>query len=152
MFRWRRYSGGYKDHDHERRLCHDCHHRSNRPNTTGVRSIEEISPSCLADQLDAVFADIFPDAVKIGMVSSPALIQVIADRLTFYQAKNIVVDPVMVATSGSSLLKTEALHALTHQLFPLADLVTPNIPEAERSIRSAHPHQGRYALCRPENS
>lgn len=100
-------------------------------NTTGVRSIEEISPSCLADQLDAVFADIFPDAVKIGMVSSPALIQVIADRLTFYQAKNIVVDPVMVATSGSSLLKTEALHALTHQLFPLADLVTPNIPEAE---------------------
>ncbi len=100
-------------------------------NTTGVRSIQEISPSCLADQLDAVFEDIFPDAIKIGMVSSPELIRVIVNRLTFYRAKNIVVDPVMVATSGSSLLKTEAIQTLTHQLFPLAALVTPNIPEAE---------------------
>ena len=70
-------------------------------NTTGVRSIQDSSPEFLKDQIDAVFEDIFPDAVKIGMVSSAELIKVIAERLTFYKAKNIVVDPVMVATSGA---------------------------------------------------
>ena len=100
-------------------------------NTTGVRSILESTPSFLKDQLDAVFEDIFPDAVKIGMVSSPELIKVIADRLSFYGAKNIVVDPVMVATSGSSLMKSEAVSVMTSLLFPMASLITPNIPEAE---------------------
>ena len=100
-------------------------------NTTGVRSIQDSSPEFLKDQIDAVFEDIFPDAVKIGMVSSAELIKVIAERLTFYKAKNIVVDPVMVATSGASLIRTEAVSALEKELFPIAYLVTPNIPEAE---------------------
>ena len=100
-------------------------------NTTGVRSIQDSSPEFLKDQIDAVFEDIFPDAVKIGMVSSAELIEVIAERLTFYKAKNIVVDPVMVATSGASLIRTEAVSALEKELIPIAYLVTPNIPEAE---------------------
>ena len=100
-------------------------------NTTGVRSIQDSSPEFLKDQIDAVFEDIFPDAVKIGMVSSAELIKVIAERLTFYKAKNIVVDPVMVATSGASLIRTEAVSTLEKELIPIAYLVTPNIPEAE---------------------
>ena len=100
-------------------------------NTTGVRSIQDSSPEFLKDQIDAVFEDIFPDAVKIGMVSSAELIKVIAERLNFYKAKNIVVDPVMVATSGASLIRTEAVSALEKELIPIAYLVTPNIPEAE---------------------
>ena len=100
-------------------------------NTTGVRAIRETEPDFLKQQLDAVFEDIFPDSVKIGMVSSGELISVIADRLRFYGAKNIVADPVMVASSGMALIKTEAVAALTQKLFPIANLVTPNIPEAE---------------------
>lgn len=100
-------------------------------NTTGVRGIEESSPEFLKEQIDAVFEDIFPDAVKIGMVSSAELIRVIADRLRRYRAKNIVVDPVMVATSGSKLMKTDAVSSLIEELLPLATLVTPNISEAE---------------------
>ena len=100
-------------------------------NTTGVRSIIEATPEFLGDQIDAVFEDIRPDAVKIGMVSSAGLIQVIAERLAYYKAENIVVDPVMVATSGSELMKSSAVSALTEKLLPLATLVTPNIPEAE---------------------
>ena len=100
-------------------------------NTTGVTGIFETTPDFLAKQLDAVFTDIFPDAVKIGMVSSAELIEVIAEKLRFYGAKNIVVDPVMVATSGSKLLRDDAVKALTEQLLPMADLLTPNIPEAE---------------------
>ena len=100
-------------------------------NTTGVRAIQESTPAFLKEQIDAVFEDIFPDAVKIGMVASSALIRVIADRLRFYGAGNIVVDPVMVATSGSSLMKTDAVQTLCEQLLPLAALVTPNIPEAQ---------------------
>ena len=110
-------------------------------NTCGVISIQEASPDFLSDQLDAVFSDIFPDAVKIGMVSSSALIGVIADKLQEYGARHIVVDPVMVATSGSKLLQADALEALKTRLLPLAELVTPNIPEAEilsgMRIRSA---------------
>ena len=110
-------------------------------NTTGVTGIFETTPDFLAKQLDAVFTDIFPDAVKIGMVSSAELIEVIAEKLRFYGAKNIVVDPVMVATSGSKLLRDDAVKALTEQLRPMADLLTPNIPEAEilsgRSISDA---------------
>ena len=100
-------------------------------NTTGVTGIFEVTPEFLSDQLDAVFTDIFPDAVKIGMVSSAALIRVIAQKLTAYQARHIVVDPVMVATSGSKLIQDEAIDTLKHELLPLAELVTPNIPEAE---------------------
>lgn len=100
-------------------------------NTTGVTSILESTPAFLADQLDAVFTDIFPDAVKIGMVSNAALIHVIAQKLTQYGARHIVVDPVMVATSGSRLMQTEALEALRGELLPLVEVVTPNIPEAE---------------------
>lgn len=100
-------------------------------NTMGVTGIMEVTPEFLAEQITAVFEDIRPDAVKIGMVSSAGLIKVIAERLRQYHAKNIVVDPVMVATSGSRLMQTEAVTALAAELLPLASLVTPNIPEAE---------------------
>ncbi len=100
-------------------------------NTCGVRAVQESSPGFLAQQLDAVFEDIFPDAVKVGMVSSAALIHVIAERLAYYGAPNIVVDPVMVATSGAALMKSGALGALTEELLPAAVLATPNIPEGE---------------------
>ncbi len=100
-------------------------------NTLGVTGIAEVTPEFLAQQLDAVFTDIYPDAVKIGMVSSNKLIQGIAERLRFYQAKNIVVDPVMVATSGSRLIETDAIATLKKELLPLASVITPNIPEAE---------------------
>ena len=100
-------------------------------NTTGVRAIQESTPEFLGQQIDAVFEDIVPDAVKIGMVSSSELIHVIADRLTAHKAKNVVVDPVMVATSGSALMKTDAVQTLVDELLPLAALVTPNIPEAQ---------------------
>ena len=100
-------------------------------NTTGVREILESTPEFLKQQIDAVFEDIYPDAVKIGMVASSELICVTADALNYYNAKNIVVDPVMVATSGSALMKTEAVQMLSGKLLPLATLVTPNIPEAQ---------------------
>ena len=100
-------------------------------NTTGVRAIQESTPEFLKLQLDAVFEDIFPDAVKIGMVSSGALIRVIVDRLKHYGARNVVVDPVMVASAGSSLIRQEAVGVLMGELLPLAALVTPNIPEAQ---------------------
>ena len=100
-------------------------------NTTGVTDILESTPLFLGEQLDAIFTDIFPDAVKIGMVSSADLILVIADKLKQYGAKNIVVDPVMVATSGAKLLREDAVEALCHHLLPLAAVLTPNIPEAE---------------------
>ena len=100
-------------------------------NTTGVYGIMESTPEFLRNQLECIFQDIFPDAVKIGMVSSALLIEVIADELVKWKAENIVVDPVMVATSGSSLLQDEAKEALESKLLPLAAVITPNIPEAE---------------------
>lgn len=100
-------------------------------NTLGVKSIFDVTPEFLSDQLDAVFTDIFPDAVKIGMISSPLLAEVVAEKLTLYNAKNIVLDPVMIATSGATLTKTEAVRVMTRKLFPLAKVITPNIPEAE---------------------
>ena len=100
-------------------------------NTTGVTGIFETTPEFLAQQLDAVFTDIYPDAIKIGMVSSSALIETISKKLRQYDAKHIVVDPVMVATSGSKLLRDDAITALTEKLLPMAEVVTPNIPEAE---------------------
>ena len=100
-------------------------------NTTGVRAIQESTPDFLKQQIDAVFEDIYPDAVKIGMVASGELIRVIADRLRHYGAKNVVVDPVMVATSGSALMKNNAVRILIEELLPVSTLVTPNIPEAQ---------------------
>ena len=100
-------------------------------NTCGVRSIQTIDPTIVADQIDMVFEDIRPAAVKIGMVSSSEIIEKIAERLKSWKARNLVVDPVMVATSGARLIDEDAQGALTSQLFPLATLITPNIPEAE---------------------
>ena len=100
-------------------------------NTTGVTAIMEASPEFLKEQLDNVFTDIRPDAVKIGMVAASGLIETIAERLQHYHAENVVVDPVMVATSGARLISEEAIETLTARLLPLASVVTPNIPEAE---------------------
>jgi len=100
-------------------------------NTTGVRGVQEATPEFLAQQIDAVFEDIRPDAVKIGMVSSAELIRTIAERLKFHKAVNVVVDTVMVATSGARLINEDAIDVLKNELIPLATLVTPNIPEAE---------------------
>ena len=100
-------------------------------NTTGVTAIQNATAKFIGQELDSVFTDIFPDAVKIGMVSESDLIQVIAGKLRRYKAKNIVVDPVMVATSGARLISEAAVDVLKNELFPLADLLTPNIPETE---------------------
>lgn len=100
-------------------------------NTVGVRSTQVTTPTVLADQLDAVFTDIFPDAVKIGMIGNRAAIAIVAEKLATYQPEYIVLDPVMVATSGSELFDVRNLDALLTQLFPLAEVVTPNIAEAE---------------------
>ena len=100
-------------------------------NTTGVTAIMEATEEFLGGELNNIFTDIFPDAVKIGMVSSSGLIIKIAEKLKEYDAKNIVVDPVMVATSGARLISEDAVSTLKEYLFPLAQILTPNIPEAE---------------------
>lgn len=100
-------------------------------NTTGVSGISEVTPDFLKAQMDMIFTDIFPNAVKIGMVSNSELIKTIVERLAFYKAENIVVDPVMVATSGADLMQDEAVITMKNCLLSIADLVTPNIPEAE---------------------
>ncbi|MBP5519630.1 MAG: bifunctional hydroxymethylpyrimidine kinase/phosphomethylpyrimidine kinase [Treponema sp.] len=100
-------------------------------NTTGVFGIMEVTPDFLKKQLNAVISDIFPDAVKTGMVSSSSLIKTIAQTIKTYSLKNLVVDPVMVATSGSKLISEDAIQTLKTELLPLATLITPNIPEAE---------------------
>jgi len=100
-------------------------------NTTGVYGVLEATPEFVGQQLDCIFTDIVPDAVKIGMVSNAAIIEMIADKLKEYGAKNIVVDPVMVSTSGSKLLSDGAMDALIKRLLPIAAVITPNIPEAE---------------------
>ena len=100
-------------------------------NTRGVTGIMEVTPEFLGEQLDNIFTDIRPDAVKIGMVSASPLIRVIAGKLKEYQAENIVVDPVMVATSGAKLISDEAVLALKEELLPMATVLTPNVPEAE---------------------
>ena len=124
-------------------------------NTTGVTDILESTPHFLAEQLDAVFTDIVPDAVKIGMVSSAELIAVIAEKLRQYGAERVVVDPVMVATSGAKLLRDDAIQALTSQLLPLATVLTPNIPEAEilsggmeAAARTISQRYGCAVLCK----
>lgn len=100
-------------------------------NTLGVTGILDVGVDFLKKQLDAVFTDIYPEAVKIGMLSSKDLILTISNSLKEYKAKNIVVDPVMVSTSGSKLIADEAIETMCEELFPLATVITPNIPEAE---------------------
>jgi len=100
-------------------------------NTTGVYGVLEASPEFVGQQLDCIFNDIFPDAIKIGMVSSVEIIKVIAKKLALYEAKNIVVDPVMFSTSGHALLSDDAMETLIRELLPLGDIITPNISEAE---------------------
>ncbi|MBR1673929.1 MAG: bifunctional hydroxymethylpyrimidine kinase/phosphomethylpyrimidine kinase [Eubacterium sp.] len=100
-------------------------------NTTGVSAVMEVTPEFLEQEINMVFTDIFPDAVKIGMVSASSLIKVIAAKLVQYNAKNIVVDTVMVATSGAKLISDDAIGTLKEELIPLATVITPNIPEAE---------------------
>lgn len=100
-------------------------------NTVAVMGIQEISPDFVAKQIDAVIDDIGVDAVKIGMLSSPDIIRVVADRLKTHKVGKIVLDPVMVAKSGDKLLRDEAIDALKTELIPLATIITPNMPEAE---------------------
>lgn len=127
-------------------------------NTTGVYGVFDIPPEVVASQMDAVFEDIFPDAVKIGMVSSSEIIRAVAGKLRQYNAKNIVLDTVMVSTSGCPLLRPDAADALTSLLFPLADIITPNIYEAQilcgfdiRSegdmARAAEAIYAKYGVC-----
>ena len=100
-------------------------------NTLGVQKLFPVSAECITAQIDSVFADIFPDAVKIGMPGTTELIQIIAERLRHYQAKHIVVDPVMLSSSGNTLVDEKAAEMMKKELFPLAEVLTPNIPEAE---------------------
>ncbi len=100
-------------------------------NTTGVYGIQETSSEFLDNQLDCIFTDIFPDAVKIGMLSSSEIMRHVASKLRQYQARHIVLDPVMVSTSGHRLMNKDAEETLQKELFPLAEVITPNIPEAE---------------------
>lgn len=100
-------------------------------NTTGVNGIYPVTPEFVTMQLDSIFSDIFPDSIKTGMLSDEGIITAVSDSLKKYHAGNTVVDPVMVSTSGSALLRKEAVKALTEKLFPLSSVITPNIPEAE---------------------
>ena len=118
-------------------------------NTTGVTAISEVSPEFLAQQLDAVFTDIRPDAVKIGMVSSPALIETIAERLRFYQAGHIVVDPVMVATSGARLIRPEAVETLTRELFAPGRSGDPQHPRSGTAGGVHHRQPRNHGVRRP---
>ena len=106
-------------------------------NTQGVRSVVDVPPRFMRDQLDTIFEDIDVAAVKIGMLSAPELIEEIADALEKYNPPFIVLDPVMVATSGDSLISVEAVDALKKRLIPMVSVLTPNIPEAEKLMRKA---------------
>lgn len=100
-------------------------------NTIGVQGILEVKKEFVGQQLDSVFTDIVPDAVKIGMLANKEIMEVIAEKLKVYQAKHIVLDPVMVSTSGSALMDENARDVLIKKLMPLAEVITPNIPEAQ---------------------
>ena len=115
-------------------------------NTLGVRSVLNSTPEFLKDQLDAIFEDIFPDAIKIGMVSSSKLIEIIAERLKFYEARNIVVDPVMIATSGAKLIDEDAIETLKSKLFPIATIITPNLPELEEIAHTRDMERGSQEI------
>ncbi len=98
-------------------------------NTRGVTAIQGLSPEIIGAQIDAVFDDIGVDAVKIGMLHAPQIVRVVAERLRKYRPKTVILDPVMVATSGAKLIENETVSVLIKELFPLADLVTPNLDE-----------------------
>lgn len=119
-------------------------------NTQGVFAVAPVAPDLIAQQLDCVFADIRPDAVKIGMLGSAAVIQAVAQRLRFYHTENIVLDPVMVSTSGHRLLDEQAIELLKQELFPLARVITPNLPETEAlcglPVRNAEDMEGAARL------
>jgi hydroxymethylpyrimidine/phosphomethylpyrimidine kinase len=115
-------------------------------NTTGVYAILDAPPEFVAKELDAIFTDIRPDAVKIGMVSQPGIIRAIAAKLREYEAKNIVADPVMIASSGSRLLSPDAMNALREELLPLADIITPNLPEA--AVLTGHSIKDKQDMLR----
>ncbi|MCR4903984.1 MAG: bifunctional hydroxymethylpyrimidine kinase/phosphomethylpyrimidine kinase [Butyrivibrio sp.] len=112
-------------------------------NTTGVKSILQMPANILADQLDMVFTDIFPDAVKIGMTFNKELAEVIAQKLEEYRAKNIVLDPVMVATSGARLMEEDEVETICQKLMPLATVITPNIPEAKVLLEKAGEYENK---------
>ncbi len=101
-------------------------------NTCEVTAVEEVSPELVAAQIDAVLTDVGADAIKIGMLSSAEIVRAVASRLAAHRPRHVVLDPVMVAKSGAALLRDDAVAALRDELLPLATLVTPNLPEAER--------------------
>lgn len=117
-------------------MAHGCYGMSvitslTAQNTTGVYAIEDCSVDFIKKQLDCVFTDIYPDAIKIGMVASSEIMHAIAEKLVEHKATNIVLDPVMVSTSGSPLIKEDSIQTLKEVLMPLATLITPNLHEAE---------------------
>ena len=126
-----RYSGGHKNHYDYKMYAMSVITALTAQNTTGVYGITEAKAEFVGQQIDCIFNDIRPDSVKIGMVSGSNIIEAIVDRLGHHRAKNIVVDPVMVSTSGSKLLSAEAMDAVITKLIPIADIITPNIPEAQ---------------------
>lgn len=117
-------------------------------NTQGVRSFFSLDPQLIADQIDCVFEDVRVDAVKIGMVATATIAEIICSRLRFHGATNIVLDPVMIATSGDRLVTQDAVAAIRSLLVPLAKVMTPNLPEASalldidpiRSVQEMHHH------------
>lgn len=118
-------------------------------NTTGVTGIMEVSPEFLKQQIDSIFTDIRPDAVKIGMVSSGELIMATAEKLEQYRAEKIVIDPVMVATSGAKLISDDAIDTLKGRLLPMADMNHSEYPGGGSTVRNEDPHRGGYgASCR----
>ena len=129
--RRRRHPGRFKDDDRKRSIRNERDHSTDGPEHDRSPGIFEVTPEFLEQEIDSVFTDIRPDAVKIGMVSSAGLIKSIAKKLHEHKAENIVVDPVMVATSGSKLISDDAIGTLKEYLFPMAAVLTPNIPETE---------------------
>lgn len=106
-------------------------------NTMGVNDVLEVPDDFFREEIDAVCSDIFPDAVKIGMVESSAKIRIIFEGIEKYNLMHIVLDPLMISTSGHKLLQDEAVGTLTEMLFPKAELITPNIPEAEELVKDS---------------
>ncbi len=103
-------------------------------NTTGISAIYKVTEEFLKQQMDSIFTDIVPDAVKIGMVVSASFAEIIAERLCYYQANNIVFDPVLSSTSKTMLFEQDGIETLEKRLFPIARLITPNLLEAERFV------------------
>ena len=109
-------------------------------NTLGVQALQTLTPELLRAQIDSVVADIGVDAVKIGMLHSPEIVQVVADALRRYELKHVVLDPVMVASSGDQLIAAETVEVLVRELFPLVSVVTPNLDEASWLLGRAIEH------------